>query len=86
MFVKLINIVINGKRLTFLKNKKKHTSCKCLGEGFEKGQWDNLPISDRFMVADYLSNNSDFVAAEMRQACNGKFYCLPSNILCPFRV
>lgn len=35
-----------------------------MDKGFEKGQFgNNLPVIDGFMVADYLSNNNDFVAA-----------------------
>ncbi|KAK4877439.1 hypothetical protein RN001_009945 [Aquatica leii] len=37
-----------------------------MDEQFEKGQSNNLPKIDGLMVADYLSKNSDFVAAEMR--------------------
>lgn len=35
-------------------------------EGFVKGQSDNLPKVVIFMVARYLSENGDYVAAEMR--------------------
>ena len=37
-----------------------------MDDGFEKGQSDNLPKIDGLMVALYFSNNSDFLASEMR--------------------
>ena len=67
MFVKLINIVINGKRLTFLKNKKKHTSCICLGEGFEKGQWDKLP---RHQIDLWLPITYPIIVISLPQKCD----------------